>query len=110
MMEGSGNLKKKTVILMNIFLFTFLFGYVFFHEATHVALNEFRVDGACVLNCKPMDSVGIFGNNYTPVGVYLSHPINPIAKNETIAHVSGILVSFIFSIMIINIVSNDNGR
>lgn len=52
------------------------------HELTHVVLNDFRADEICILNCPPVEGVGMFGNHYAPMGVHLLEPINPLAKDE----------------------------
>ena len=65
--------------------------FVFSHELTHVALNGFRVDGYCLFDCNPMGNVGLAGNNYTPVGVYLSEPKNPFAEKEELPTIVGVV-------------------
>ena len=89
----TSTLKIISLSLGLVFLFTL------FHETTHIALNGFRLDSVCFLDCKPMASAGLMGNNYTPVGVYLTKPINPIAQNEDVANLSAIgltsLVAFL---------------
>lgn len=81
-----------------LFLLTLLFStWVVFHELTHVALNDFRVTGVCLFDCNPMLETGLTGK-YTPFGVYLSEPVNPIAESEEVAHVSGLgfaLIGFV---------------
>jgi len=64
------------------------------HELTHVTLNNFRVNDFCFLNCREMATLGVTGNGYTPIGVYLKEPINPMALNEGIAHLVSLNVVF----------------
>ena len=80
----------ETMLIVFVLLSLNIFG----HEYTHVALNNYRLDNVCILNCEPMENKGILGNNYTPIGVYLSEPINPIAKDEVVASVGGLLTMF----------------
>lgn len=79
---------KEEFVFIGI-LFIAVFAYAFFHEFSHVALNEFRVEGFCILNCPPVENLGIFGNHYAPMAVKLSEPIRPLAKDENIAFAVG---------------------
>lgn len=72
-------------------LFIFIITTVSFHELTHVALNGFRVDGVCFLDCRQMDNGGLLGTGYTPFGVYLTNPKYDLAENELIAHSVGLV-------------------
>jgi len=79
---------KEEIQFIGILLIA-IFAYSFVHEFTHVALNEFRVEGFCILNCPPVEGPGIFGNHYAPMAVKLSEPIRPPAKDENNAFWSG---------------------
>jgi len=89
-------MNPKTYFRISFFVVWFV-SMVFFHELTHVVLNGFRFDGVCFLNCGAMDNAGVLGNGYTPLGVYLSEPVNALAKNEFVAHASGIVTGFLFT-------------
>ncbi len=82
---------KKKLCFVGI-LFVAIFAYAFVHEFAHIALNGFRVDEFCVLNCPLVENPGIFGNHYAPVAVRLSVPINPLAKDENLAFAAGTIV------------------
>lgn len=82
-------------ILFFVYVVLVLSTFVSAHELTHIALNDFRFNSVCFLNCKSMDSVGLLGSTFTPVGVYLSSPINPIAKNEDVTNFSGFVFASI---------------
>lgn len=86
---------KKAWVLLAILLA--FFAMVFFHELTHVALNNWRVEGFCIGMCE-MSVPGLLGNYYTPVSVYLTRPVLPLAENETIAGAVG-LAAFAFVIL-----------
>lgn len=82
---------KRTVALLVLFVFISFIAMVIVHEGTHVILNGGRVDGICILNCNPMEEGGMLGNHYTPFGVYLTEPVNPLAKDENIAGFAGVI-------------------
>ena len=89
---------KQTAIQLFSLVILCFFVAGFVHETTHVALNDWRVDSVCVFNCAPMGIAGVFGNGYTPFGVHLSEPKNPIAEDETAPTFAGIGVSFLFGL------------
>lgn len=90
---------SKQILKTLIFYMLFFSVWITVHEMTHIALNDFRVDAICILDCELMIEKGFFGNHYTPFGVYLAHPINPIARDEYLAHATGLISSVIFGII-----------
>jgi len=90
--EGRCACAKNIIVASKIsfMLFALLIGFAFIHEFTHVALNNFGVTSFCLLNCESMNTIGILGNNYTPLGVQLTEPSQPLAKNESVANLAGL--------------------
>ena len=101
--ENKMNFKEffKTCFSLCLIIFLFSVLTVFFHEATHIALNDFRFDGVCAFNCNKMVSDGLLGNGYTPFGVYLNYPINPLAENELVAWISGYFFAITITLFLI---------
>lgn len=98
---------------MNYFLAVLVFVMLLFvsamvgaivHEATHIILNDGRFERICILDCPPKEGMGFFGNHYTPVGVYLTEPINSLAKDENIAGATGTIAFALtlFALIILN--------
>jgi len=103
---------KRWIKFVFFVLIAFL-ALVVVHEGTHIALNGFRVEGFCFLDCPQIESQDWFGNNNivnTPIAVGLTEPVNPLAKNEVIPSLTGIFAFLVILFTLFELNYKKTGR
>lgn len=95
-------IKRDFVIGALGILIVFFASQVVFHEFVHVALNDFRFDSFCFLDCP--SEIRIVSTQFGPAlvgfaGVFLSEPVNPVALDENVV----MLISLVLSVITVGI-------